>query len=209
MLKKTVILMAVLALALCVGCASSSASSASSSSSATSTSSAASAASNASAEQSTASSSSAQIPNPWSESEDAQRTAEGAGLESFVVPETIEFSFGVATVQQYRYMDGIAEADASVVKTDAEQADERLIVRKGTADEEGDVSGDYNTYARTWTQTVGELEASCFGNVEGAAAKVIWSAEDVYFSAVLTPYEGAEAQYFDSTDVETLLQSVS
>ena len=149
------------------------------------------------------------MPNPWSESEDAQKTAEGAGLEGFAVPESIELSFGVATVQQFRYMNGIAEADASIVKTDAEQADERLVIRKGTAGEEGDISGDYNEYAHTWTQAVGELEASCFGNAEGAAAKVVWSVEDMHFSVVLTPYEGAEAQYLDAADVEKLVQSVS
>ena len=109
------------------------------------------------------------LANPWSDAADLAEAAKGAGLDGFSVPEEAEISLGAVTVSQCRYMEGIAEATVDFPAS-------MLTIRKGLASaaaEEGDISGDYTEYAKTWTQNIKGLEVTCFGDKEDAAAKII------------------------------------
>ena len=126
-------------------------------------------------ENSTAANGDADMANPWSDAESAEEAAEGAGLDSFNLVENLDLGLGVEFERTYRYMDGIAEARLEYPASE-------VIVRKGKAVEGGDISGDYNTYAHTWTQNIKGLEVTCFGNREGEASKTIWSLDDMCYS---------------------------
>ena len=117
------------------------------------------------------------LANPWSDVGSAEEAAKGAGIDSFVIAEDPGLDLGELFERTYRCMDGIAEARL-------EYPASALTVRKGTIAEEGDISGDYTEYANTWTQDVNGIEVTCFGNREGAAAKSIWTVDNMYFSIV-------------------------
>ena len=180
------IVSAVLALAL-AGCAGSSASSASASASGASSASAESSASSASASASGASSASASasaqaesggsvgLANPWSEVKTAEEAAQGAGLDNFNAGAEAELDLGGEPVVTYRYMEGLAEAQI-------EYPASMLTVRKGVHVEDGDVSGDYNEYSLTWSQTVGDVVVKCQGNRTGESQKSTWTVGDVDYS---------------------------
>ena len=72
-------------------------------------------------------------------------------------------------------MEGVAEARLEFPAS-------ALTIRKGTVAENGDISGDYNQYANTWSQDVDGILVTCFGNRDGEAAKAIWSSGDVFYS---------------------------
>ena len=65
-------------------------------------------------------------------------------------------------------MDGIAEAR---VEFPASQ----VVVRKGVASKGDDISGDYNSYAHTWTEDFDGVSVICQGNRQGDATKATWS----------------------------------
>ena len=113
------------------------------------------------------------IANPWSDAGTLAEAAEGAGIDGFSIPEGAEISLGAVNVTEARYMEGLAEA---VVEFPAVE----MTIRKGNASvaEDGDISGDYNEYANTWTQNIKGLEVTCFGNREGDATKTIWKVDD-------------------------------
>ena len=117
------------------------------------------------------------IANPWSDVGSAEEAAKGAGIDSFVIAEDLGLDLGENFERTYRCMEGIAEARL-------EFAASALTVRKGTAAvaENGDISGDYNKYANTWTQDVGGIKVTCAGNRKGEATKAIWSVGDMYYS---------------------------
>ena len=226
MIRRIFLLATLLACMLCVACSSGSASSASSSDSSSSQASAASTSASASAasQSSDASGSSAQMANPWSESADAQQAAEGAGFESFVVPDQFGLGAGTLALQQCRFMSGLAEADATLTLPDADQACSRIVIRKGAAeaaekgltadgnaDVEGaapDISGDYTEYAHSWVQVVDNIEVVCFGDQEGQARKMIWCIDGIPFSIVIYPFEGEEALGFAIEDVALLVSNI-
>ena len=101
--------------------------------------------------------------NPWSDVDSAEAAAEGAGLDTFMVPDgEAEISLGEVKVTQYRCMKGMAEA---VVEFPAVE----MTIRKGDKSgemAEGDISGDYSEYKYDWTQNIKGLEVKCFGNRE-------------------------------------------
>ncbi len=113
--------------------------------------------------------------NPWSDAESAEEAAKGAGLDGMELPADIDLDLGENFERTYRYMDGLAEITL-------EYAASQLTVRKGTVGEEGDVSGDYNEYANTWTQDVDGVEVTCSGNKDGIATKAIWTADGMNYS---------------------------
>ncbi len=117
---------------------------------------------------------SAGLANPWTDVESAEEAAAGAGLDGFTLVEGLTIA-GDELNRTYRYMDGAAEMTVEFAASD-------IVVRKGTAAEDGDISGDYNTYAHTWTQNIKGLEVTCFGNREGEAMKTIWTVGDTSYS---------------------------
>lgn len=143
------------------------------------------------------------LANPWSDAETLDEAAEGAGLDGFTI-EGGEISLGTVEVSQARYMDGIAEA---IIDFPASQ----LTIRKGLASaaaEEGDISGDYNTYANTWTQNIKGLEVTCFGDKEDAAAKIIWQLDDTCFSINALALGGEEAFGLSADDISSLINGI-
>ena len=140
------------------------------------------------------------LANPWSEADTPEAAAEGAGVESFLIPEGAEIGLGTVDVTSYRYMDGIAEA---VIEYPAAQ----VTVRKGLAsatDEEGDISGDYNEYANTWTQNINGIEVTCSGNREGDATKTIWQSGDYLYSIIAEGLGGDTDYGLSADDLVTL-----
>ena len=136
-----------------------------------------------------------EIANPWSEAATIEEAAAGAGLDGFDIVEGMVIDLGELPEGVYRYMDGIAEADYEFPAVS-------LTIRKGLASaaaEEGDISGDYNEYANTWTQNIKGLEVTCFGNREGDATKTIWTLGDTCYS--ITAYGlGGDTDYGLSPD---------
>lgn len=142
--------------------------------------------------------------NPWQTAESAEAAAEGAGIDGLEIPEDTEISLGTIKVDEYRYMDGIAEADIPIAAVE-------MTIRKGRADaaaESGDISGDYNTYAREWTQNIKGLEVKCFGNREGEATKTIWSLDDTLFSITAYGAGGDDDFGLSADDLSSLINGI-
>lgn len=141
--------------------------------------------------------------NPWSDAGTLAEAAEGAGIDGFSIPEEAEISLGEVKLTQARYMDGLAEA---VVEYPAVE----MTIRKGNASvaEDGDISGDYNEYANTWTQNIKGLEVTCFGNREGDATKTIWKVDDTCYS--ITAYGlGGDTDYgLSADDLNSLINGI-
>ena len=141
--------------------------------------------------------------NPWSDAGTLAEAAEGAGIDGFSIPEEAEISLGEVKLSQARYMDGLAEA---VVEYPAVE----MTIRKGNASvaEDGDISGDYNEYANTWTQNIKGLEVTCFGNREGDATKTIWKVDDTCYS--ITAYGlGGDTDYgLSADDLNSLINGI-
>lgn len=145
-----------------------------------------------------------ELGNPWKTAESLEAAAEGAGVESLTIPEGAEISLGAVTVGECRYMEGLAEVEIPYPAVG-------VTVRKGTAavaDPEGDVSGDCNEYANSWTQTINGLEVTCFGNREGEATKTIWTSGDYSYS--ITAYGlGGDTDYgLKADDLNSLINGI-
>ena len=143
------------------------------------------------------------IANPWSTADSLQAAADGAGLDMFSIPEGAEISLGDVTLTEARYMDGLAEADVEFPAVS-------MTIRKGKASvaEDGDISGDYNEYANTWTQNIKGLVVTCFGNREGDATKTIWQVDDTCYS--ITAYGlGGDTDYgLSPDDINSLINGI-
>ena len=141
--------------------------------------------------------------NPWSDAGTLAEAAEGAGLDGFSIPEGAEISLGEVNLTEARYMEGLAEA---VVEFPAVE----MTIRKGNASAatDGDISGDYNEYANTWTQNIKGLEVTCFGNREGDATKTIWQVDDTCYS--ITAYGlGGDTDYgLSPDDLNSLINGI-
>ena len=125
------------------------------------------------------SASSAGMANPWSDVASAEEAAKGAGLDSFALPEGAIADMGEPVEVVYRCMDGMAEAQydfgASMVT---------VRTAKIADGDSYDISGDYNTYAKEWTETIGGESIACAGNNEGESIKTYWGEENVAHSVV-------------------------
>lgn len=143
------------------------------------------------------------IANPWSTADSLEAAAEGAGIDGFTC-EDPQLSLGEVAVDEYRYMDGIAEIDASAAAVG-------LVIRKGRADaapEEGDISGDYTAYAHVWTQNIKGLEVTCFGNRDGEASKTIWASDDYLYSICAYGLGGDDDFGLSADDLNSLINSI-
>ena len=143
------------------------------------------------------------IANPWSTADSLEAAAEGAGIDGFSIPEGADISLGEVKLSEARYMEGLAEA---VVEYPAVE----MTIRKGSASvaEDGDISGDFNEYANTWTQNIKGLEVTCFGNREGDATKTIWQVDDTCYS--ITAYGlGGDTDYgLSADDLNSLINGI-
>ncbi|MBR3125437.1 MAG: hypothetical protein IKF42_08530 [Mogibacterium sp.] len=141
--------------------------------------------------------------NPWSDVASLDEAAKGAGLDMFSIPEGAEISLGEVKLTQARCMEGLAEAVVEFPAVD-------MTIRKGNASaaEDGDISGDYNEYAKTWTQNIKGLEVTCFGNREGDATKTIWQVDDTCYS--ITAYGmGGDTDYgLSPDDLNSLINGI-
>ena len=92
--------------------------------------------------------------NPWQGAASADEAAQGAGLNSFVLPQALScFPGGYETA--FLYMESLAE----VVYSDETC---RLVLRKGLG--EDDISGDYNEYPDSWELEHEGLTIHCAGS---------------------------------------------
>lgn len=141
-----------------------------------------------------------QIANPWTEVETLEAACEGSGV-SFDMVNGMEISIGEVVPYTYRYMDGLVEIEAPTGAVE-------LLIRKGLAPEDGDISGDYNSYAYEWTQNVKGLEVRCFGNREGEATKTIWTLEDMAYS-ILAYGAGGDSDFgLNPDDLNSLINGM-
>lgn len=142
--------------------------------------------------------------NPWQTADTLAAAAEGAGLDGFDIAEGSQISLGEIKAEEYRYMDGLAEARIPVAAVE-------MTIRKGTsmaAGPEGDVSGDYNEYKFNWTQNIKGLEVQCYGNREGEATKTIWSSGD-YCYAILAYGAGGDDDFgLSADDLNSLINGI-
>jgi hypothetical protein len=143
------------------------------------------------------------IANPLSTADSLKAAAEGAGVDGFSIPEGAEISLGNVELTEARYMEGLAEAYVAFPAVD-------LTIRKGTSAvaEDGDISGDYNEYANTWTQNIKGLEVTCFGNREGEATKTIWSVDDMDYSITVQGLGGDEDYGLSPDDLNSLINGI-
>lgn len=143
------------------------------------------------------------LANPWSTADTPAAAAEGAGIDGFSITDGIEIDLGKVETTECRYMEGLAEV---VVEFPAVE----MTIRKGNASvaSDGDISGDYNTYANTWTQNIKGLEVTCFGNREGDATKTIWQVDDTCWS--ITAYGlGGDTDYgLSADDLNSLINGI-
>ena len=142
--------------------------------------------------------------NPWSDVDSAQAAAEGAGLDVFMVPEEAVISLGEVKVDQYRCMEGMAEARVEFPAVS-------MTIRKGSKEleiAEGDISGDYGEYKYDWTQNIKGLEVKCFGNREGEATKTIWSVDDMDYSITAYGLGGDEDYGLSPDDLNSLINGI-
>ncbi len=115
---------------------------------------------------------SANMPNPWLESANLGEAEKHAGFDftppsNDVIPEGFNFVTYLAS-------EGTIEA----LFTDG---DSQLVIRKSTKTKGKELSGDYNTYSKSWTQTVNGLEVSFEGDGE-LANIATFETEDGNFS---------------------------
>ena len=142
--------------------------------------------------------------NPWSDVDSAEAAAEGAGFDSFAAAEGVEIGLGEVKVDQYRCMEGMAEA---IVEFPAVE----MTIRKGDVSlemAEGDISGDYEEYAHDWTVTIGDVEVRCFGNREGEATKTIWHVGDKDYSINVLGLGGDTDYGLPADDLNLLINAI-
>ncbi len=114
--------------------------------------------------------------NPWTDTEDVNKAADGAEVGYFMVPENgTEVTGGRIDWYGFRFMTHLAEADGAVGAAE-------LTVRKGLKQESEDVSGDYTEYAYTWTQEADGWDVTCYGNEEGRMMKAVWLSDNFSYS---------------------------
>ncbi len=100
-------------------------------------------------------------------------------------------------------MDGIAEAVIPIGAVD-------MTIRKGlaTAADNGDISGDYNSYSNEWTQNIKGLEVKCYGNREGEATKTIWMVDDTCYSITAYGAGGDDDFGLSADDLSSLINGI-
>ncbi|WP_350454419.1 hypothetical protein [Slackia heliotrinireducens] len=144
-----------------------------------------------------------QIANPWIDAADAAEAAEFSGIE-FDADESLDAGVGKPFEVTYRAMEGMVEVTY-------DNAANQVIVRKGNPSlaEEGDISGDYGEYPLQWTMSLdSDVEATCFGYVENAAAKTIWTDDGYAYAVLAIPLGGDDEFGLSAESVEAYADSI-
>ena len=145
---------------------------------------------------------SAEAANPWQNCTTAAEAAAAAGLDGFSEGAGAITRLGDQYEVTYLATDGIAQA---VIEYPASM----LFVRKGTAAESADVSGDDTEYAYTWTTTIGDVELTCSGNREGDAQKTVWTIGDKAYSITTLGLGGDEDFGINADDLALIVPAIS
>ena len=137
------------------------------------------------------------LPNPWSEAADAEEAAQGAGLDSFMVPEALFCFPNGFEGPAFQYTKGLAQAQY-------QDGQNRLVLRKGLGEE--DISGDYTAYPETWEINWKGLSIQCSG-AEGKVGLARWSVDGCSFSLGWYALEG-ESTGLSEEEVCSLVNQV-
>ena len=129
------------------------------------------------------------IPNPWQECASLEEAGKLAGF-SFTAPDALE---GYTE----KYIGAIENEIAEVIFSDEDGAE--ICLRKGVGTE--DISGDYNVYKTTETQTVDGKTLTCKGN-DGLVSNATWTDGTYAYSIMSTVGMTAE-------QLSTFVQSLS
>lgn len=136
----------------------------------------------------------------WNTVDSADAAAQAIGRETFKVPEGVTIGLGEVKADLFRYKENVAMASIPFPAV-------QMYVMMGT-DKSGDVSGDPEEYANTWTQDINGLEVTCFGNREGDATKTIWTTDGVSY-AVMAYGLGGDTDYgLSADDLNTVISAM-
>ena len=143
--------------------------------------------------------------NPWSTADSLEAAAEGAGIDTFTIPEGTEISLGEVKLTEARFMEGLAEARVEYPAVE-------MTIRKGSdkslESAEGDISGDYGEYKYSWDMDVDGVTVKCSGNREGEATRTVWS-DDKYDYSITAFGLGGDTDYgLSADDLNTLISGI-
>lgn len=138
--------------------------------------------------------------NPWSVADNADDAAAGADVGYFMVPEHMsKYGDSVVYLEDFSYMEHLAEARGSIGSAE-------LTIRKGLKQESDNVSGDYNTYAHSWSiESKDGFVINCFGNEEGKTMKAIWQSDNFSYSLNVQGQGDESDTYGLSDDIMKLI----
>ncbi len=117
-----------------------------------------------------------QIPNPWETYDSLADAAKAAGFEMSVSERPRMF-----TETTYQVL---KDGDQTILEVlySAEDSGEQMVIRKASgAEENTDISGDYNVYNEMNTVTVGEYEVTLKGN-DQKVNLATWTSGDYTYS---------------------------
>lgn len=118
------------------------------------------------------------VANPITEVGTAQEAAEGAGLDTFEVPDSVTVDGKTISSPKFMFI------DTDIAEALYEGDDGRVVIRKGhPLKGEDSIAGDYGTYEEHWILDADGREVTCNGHEEGKALLVEWKdADGVSFS---------------------------
>lgn len=117
---------------------------------------------------------SSQIANPWTAFDSLEEAAQQAGFK-LTVPDQLE---GYSEIT-YQVLEG-DETTATLLEVLYSNEEANLSIRKAAGSE--DISGDYNTYDFSTTETLGENEVTMQGIEEGTVNLATWTAGDYTYA---------------------------
>lgn len=120
-----------------------------------------------------------QIPNPWTDCTSLEEAGKLAGF-SFTAPDALEG-------YPEKYIAAIENDIAEVIFSNENGVE--VCFRKGVGTD--DISGDYNVYKTTETQTIGDKTVTCKGN-EGLVSNATWNDGTYAYSIMSTAGMTAE-----------------
>ena len=141
------------------------------------------------------------IANPWEVAQTAEETAQGAGLDKFGVPESVQAGGTEYDSPAYFYTKTIAQVRYS------HDSDTILLRKSGSNTGKEGLAGDYNDYAETWSQDVDGIEVTCYGAAQEAAQLIMWQRDGSNYSLGFG-FGGDTAAAMTPDDVARIVGSV-
>lgn len=117
---------------------------------------------------------SSRIANPWIEYSSLEEAAQAAGFE-MTAPDRIE---GYSEIT-FQVLAGDDDTEALLEIIYANESSS-ISIRKAAGSE--DISGDYNAYAVSVTENIGENEVVMKGREEGSVSLAVWTAGDYTYA---------------------------